>query len=569
MPAKPLQVTTESVHTDRLRKGNAPSLAQLQREGAADAIKIKRHEKTHRRTAMLLRFKQIERLWIAAEVHKLKGPAFVGFAAGLNVDRSSAYDLLKVYPRLDELRQRFKTENSWPTLPELIEIVLPNRKRDRHQEVVALKEYVAELEARLHEQRPTIEPKIAPQPRSPLQHILRPDFKYGKATIIHGDCSSVLPTIPRQFHSAITDSPYHLTNQTDGAGFLNQTWDGGDIAFRRETWQKVYDRLLPGAFLAAFGGPRTWHKLAAAIEDAGFILRDTMMWLYGEGFPKSKNIALGIDKHLGHPNRGRAIPTASHITNGEHGFANPVPEYDPITEQARQWDDWGTGLKPSYEPIILAQKPLIGTYAENILAHGVGGMNIGACRVGDGLISVDNALIDTFADGEAGRGNDTSSYREQVGRWPSNLIHDGSMQLQAAFAQFGNHRSCSSPSLARPEGTVLPGSRPQGSIYPGENGSPSRFFSKCEWSDDELRLFYCAKASQAERGGSEHPTVKPLSLMRWICRLLCPPGGTILDPFAGSGSTGLAACLEGFDVVLIEREANYVAHMKERLEQFL
>ena len=211
--------------------------------------------------------------------------------------------------------------------------------------------------------------------------------------INHGDCREIVPTIPDDIIDAVVaDAPYHLLtmrnpsgtpkNRREGPfnrlskGFMSQEWDGGDIAFRTDVWRECFRVLKPGGHMAVFGGTRTHHRVWCAIEDVGFEIRDTLFWLHGQGFPKSKNVALAIDKCLGHPNRGRANPTVSTRQAGPNGAelrGNPVPPYRARSDEAAQWVGWGTGLKPGFEPILLARKPLIGTVAENVLAFGTGG----------------------------------------------------------------------------------------------------------------------------------------------------------------------------------------------------
>lgn len=293
---------------------------------------------------------------------------------------------------------------------------------------------------------------------------------------------------------------------------MAKVWDG-DVAMRVETWAEVYRVLKPGAQLVAFGGTRTFHRMMCAIEDAGFELRDTLAWLYGSGFPKSHNL------------------------DGD-------------------WKGWGTALKPAHEPIILARKPFPGTVARNVLAHGTGAINVDACRVP----ILGDRRTPCGADGDVHRttGNVYGAHERSVGfdttkaRWPANVVHDGSPEVEAAFAAFGVRASCNSPSSANPEGSILGGRRSQGAIYPGDSGTASRFF-------------YSAKATARDRADSKHPTVKPIALMRWLVRLVTPPEGVVLDCFAGSGTTGEAALREGFDAILIEQEAAYIVDIERRL----
>jgi site-specific DNA-methyltransferase (adenine-specific) len=310
-----------------------------------------------------------------------------------------------------------------------------------------------------------------------------------------GDCLDVLRTL-RGLDAVVTDPPY-------GLAFMGRAWDGG-VAFQPETWRLVFDAMKPGAHLAAFSGTRTSHRMVCAIEDAGFEIRDSVLWLHGQGFPKNKH-----------------------------------------------------ALKPAHEPITLARKPLIGTVAANVLAHGTGGMNIEACRIEGVKPVMERTATIVAATSMSGTSTGARSTGEMTteGRWPANVAHDGSDEVMAAFAAFGERKSCNAPSSARPEGAILGGRRSQGAIYPGDTGTAARFY-------------YCAKASAADRCGSKHPTVKPVSLIRWLVRLITPPGGTVLDPFAGSGTTGEAAMLEGRNAVLIEREAEYAADIRRRVSRW-
>ncbi len=388
--------------------------------------------------------------------------------------------------------------------------------------------------------------------------------------MIHGDCREAMAAMPAErFDACVTDPPYEL-------GFMGKSWDQRGVAFDPATWTAVLRALKPGAHLLAFGGTRTFHRMAVAIEDAGFELRDTVMWMYGTGFPKSHDVSKGIDKAAGaerevvgfdaekyRPNRqGRALVNGATDAGGFHAD-NGATITAPATEAARRWHGWGTALKPAWEPIIVARKPLIGTVAENVLQHGTGALNIDGCRV----------MIDPVADAsqlrtmtrntrDVGDGWGMSSVHGDVpqvvrpdGRWPANVIHDGSDEVLAAFPTAPGQQGAVSggePSEAS-EGRVtgrrarVPSDAPR-----GDTGSAARFF-------------YSAKASKADRAGSKHPTVKPLALMRYLCRLVTPPGGRVLDPFAGSGTTGEAALQEGFLPTLIEAEAEYVADIQRRI----
>ena len=402
-----------------------------------------------------------------------------------------------------------------------------------------------------------------------------------KSTEIHnGDCLQVLRTLPdSSVDSCVTDPPY-------GLAFMGKRWDY-DVP-SSEVWQEVLRVLKPGGHLLAFAGTRTQHRMAVRIEDAGFEIRDMIAWVYGSGFPKSLDVSKAIDKqrddseeihavvrwleqrrqdagvsrsaverHFGTQNIGQALFTitpgstsrvatwdqwqelktllkfddsmdaevwrlngnkgqpgkawfkrevikedkrfrngtsweakSGMLANGEQDFSITAP----ATEAARQWSGWGTALKPALEPITMARAPVSGTVAANVLEHGTGAINVDGCRVGD-----------------------------ESGRFPANLIHDGSDEVTG--------------------------------LFPEDDG------------ESASRFFYCAKADASERRNSKHPTVKPVALMRYLVRLVCPAGGLVLDPFAGSGTTIEAARLEHCRAIGIEREAEYCADILERLRQ--
>ena len=306
--------------------------------------------------------------------------------------------------------------------------------------------------------------------------------------IINGDCIEEMQKLIDQgvhVDAVVTDPPYHLQSIVDrfgktslsdntktserarargdgyarmsAGGFMGQEWDGGDVAFRAETWRLAWELLKPGGHLLAFSASRNYHRMAVAIEDAGFEIRDQMMWLYGSGFPKSHNIGKNVDKTLGNVGKN-------------------------------EWEGWGTALKPAHEPIAVGRKPISeSTVAKNVLKHGTGAINIDASRV--------------------------ESDEDVEGRFPANIMHDGLHQ---------------------------------------------------DWA----RFFYCPKVSKKERGeNNKHPTVKPQELMKYLVRLVTPKGGTVLDPFMGSGSTGMAAKDLGFDFIGIEKSEDYFKICQERIEQ--
>ena len=367
--------------------------------------------------------------------------------------------------------------------------------------------------------------------------------------LIPGDClraMRLMMALGIQVDSIVCDPPYHLTSivkrfgaenaapvkagktgayKRASTGFMGKHWDGGDIAFQAETWALALAVLKPGGHLLAFGGTRGWHRMAVAIEDAGFEIRDTLAWIFGSGFPKSHN-----------------------LTGKVEGF-----------------DGWGTALKPAFEPIVLARKPLgEKSVAANVLAHGTGAINVGACRV-DYKDAVDqaSAIPQGRATAKSGalaggtqNNNDRAEFqaRNDEGRWPANVCHDGGAEVEAAFAAFDGGRSSGlypSKSHGTGNGVTYAGKKPQGQLY-ADSGSAARFF-------------YSAKAGPEDRFGSKHPTVKPVALIRWLQRLVTPPGGLTLDPFAGSGTAGVAAIAEGFRAILIEAEPEYQADIRERL----
>lgn len=352
--------------------------------------------------------------------------------------------------------------------------------------------------------------------------------------IHHGDSRDVLKTMPDcSVDSVCTDPPYALVSiqkrfgkpgsapakgndayMRASKGFMSVSWDTGETAFDPEFWADVLRVLKPGGHVVAFSGTRTYHRMASAIEDAGFEIRDQLAWAFGSGFPKSHN-------------------------------------------QKGDWEGWGTALKPAWEPICLARKMLIGTVAANLAAHGTGALNIDGCRIDapQGL-TTGGARHGSPLHMDRAAGINRVNERSEAhaaGRWPANVLHDGSEEVVEAFpAQTSVTGKRSDRSRdADVEGTSWLSANHK-SVEHLDSGSAARFF-------------YSAKADPDDRLGSKHPTVKPIDLMRWLCRLVTPPGGVVLDPFAGSGSTGVAAMLEGFESILIEREADYIADIKRKV----
>lgn len=394
--------------------------------------------------------------------------------------------------------------------------------------------------------------------------------------IRQGDCLEVLKGYPDDhFDSVITDPPYEL-------GFMGKKWDSTGIAYRVDLWQQVLRVLKPGGHLLSFGGTRTYHRMTCAIEDAGFEIRDCIQYLYGSGFPKSMDISKAIDKKLGverevigdNPNaRPNSQPKYSLDGENKNFQINVQPITAPSTSEAQQWDGWGTCLKPAHEPIVVARKPLSEkTVADNVLKWGTGGINIDDCRVEYDMTDTNPATnplyrkengyktnygIDSNPSAYALKKEEGTMNINNQGRFPANIIFDEEAG-QILDEQSGERKA----------GGKVKGNEPSNTGQNGIYGIYGRVENK-PFNDTggASRFFYCAKASKKERGDSKHPTVKPLSLMRYLCRLITPPGGIILEPFAGSGTTLEAAVLEGFSVVGIEKEQDYIPDIQRRLER--
>ncbi len=425
-------------------------------------------------------------------------------------------------------------------------------------------------------------------------------FLDGRIEVHAGDCLEVIKGIEdASIESCVCDPPYALVSiqkrfgkpgsapakyGKDGAyarassGFMSKTWDVGDTAFAVEFWEQVYRVLKPGGHVLAFGGTRTYHRLACAIEDAGFEVRDQIGWAFGSGFPKSHDVSKGIDKaargvpHGGSdptsPNHGKFKGGCSEDNANGQGFgAGPaqfmreagVSEDRILVPEAIRWSGWGTALKPAWEPIAMARKPIEGTVAANVLKHGTGAINVDGCRVG---ISEDDRNEMTRRSGSSSTaiwgGSKHEGWEPKQGRWPANLIHDGSDEVVGAFpesnGQQGDVRGTEPPRQNAVYGEDLAQRRP--AAVRGDSGSAARFF-------------YSAKADADDRLGSKHPTVKPVDLMQYLVRLVTPKGGLVLDPFAGTGTTAEAAIREGMRAVLIEREPEYLADIERRCSLIL
>lgn len=409
--------------------------------------------------------------------------------------------------------------------------------------------------------------------------------------LLKGDCREQLATLPDcSIDSIVTDPPYEL-------GFMGKSWDSSGIAYDLTVWRECFRVLKPGGHLIAFGGSRTYHRLACAVEDAGFEIRDQLMWVYGSGFPKSLDVSKAIDKAVGAEREVIGVTTSGKIlrSNGENERPYQqgqdrieTPITAPATDDAKTWQGWGTALKPAHEPMVLARKPLgEKTVAENVLRWGTGALNIDGTRIG-----TDGGGTTCRDRDEHGRCNGHPTGNRSLGggvmrhgplssggRWPANFIHDGSDEVLELF----------------PETKGGTWNKTAGARHFNNDGEPTGYRTSRQDSSvgSAARFFYCAKASKSERnagcedmplrhytdankmGGAKdtmltgsgnprdsrknnfHPTVKPAALMRYLIRLVTPPNGTVLDPFAGSGTTLVAAIHEQFDSIGIELTPDY------------
>jgi len=368
--------------------------------------------------------------------------------------------------------------------------------------------------------------------------------------------------------SIVTDPPYEL-------GFMGKKWDSTGIAYNVDVWRECLRVLKPGGHLLAFGGTRTYHRMTCAIEDAGFEIRDCIQWLYGSGFPKSHNISKAIDKRLGGtPKQGRFLYKNGKTAGGERigQLAGGAEHYEsiPDTEQAQEWEGWGTALKPANEPIVLARKPLSEkTVAENVLKWGTGGINIDDCRIPVNWKeehppswftsgkSKENAE-DYWGEGNIKK-NTVADRISNKGRFPANVILDeeaGKMlDEQSGISKSSgsgyNFETSNNDNPVRLTNNIKSG------LHFNDSGGASRFF-------------YCAKASKKERGeGNNHPTVKPVSLIKYLVTLVTPPDGVCLDPFMGSGTTAIACINTNRNFIGFELDKHYCDIANERIRKAL
>lgn len=363
--------------------------------------------------------------------------------------------------------------------------------------------------------------------------------------ILKGNCLDTLKTLPDcSIDSIVTDPPYEL-------GFMGKSWDASGIAYNVEMWRECLRVLKPGGHLLAFSGSRTYHRMTVAIEDAGFEIRDQIMWLYGSGFPKSLDVSKAIDKAAGaerevvgqRQGRGNEASGAGHEYRIKAGLMDITA---PATPEAQRWQGWGTALKPAHEPICVARKPLTGTVASNVLEWGTGALNIDGSRVGTELLPAQKAgqaKIGTFERTEM-------ITPEREGRWPANVIHDGSDEVLAGFPNdAGRFFYCAKASKSERNA--------------GLEGMPEQMLTGRDEGQDAMQVPYKTRSKVT---ANIHPTVKPIALMRYLVKLVTPLGGTVLDPFLGSGSTAVAAILEGFDWVGCEMTEDYWPIIEARVQ---
>lgn len=379
--------------------------------------------------------------------------------------------------------------------------------------------------------------------------------------LMNADCLEAMKKMPDNCIDAIvTDPPY-------GLSFMGKNWDFGVPGV--EFWKEALRIAKPGAHLLSFGGTRTFHRIACAIEDAGWEIRDTIMWVYGSGFPKSMDISKAIDKKFGQEREKFPNPLANKQTAQKgtlaHGDREGNSYISPIlvSDEAKKWNGWGTCLKPAYEPVIMARKPVEGTVVDNILKHGTGGINIDGCRVpvdGETVCTHSkNAKSDIYS--EYSPVDTHQSDGQKLGRFPANIIHDNSKEVVELFPDTG--KSTGGRTVKRSGG--------------GNVGSGKK--SEASWTNEDpgfgdsgsaARFFYCAKASKSEKGkDNPHPTVKPLELMKYLIKMVAPENALVLDPFMGSGSTGVAVIQIGRRFIGVEKEEEYFNYAKKRIEAAL
>jgi len=360
--------------------------------------------------------------------------------------------------------------------------------------------------------------------------------------------------------SIVTDPPYEL-------GFMGKKWDSTGIAYNVELWKECLRVLKPGGHLLAFGGTRTYHRMTCAIEDAGFEIRDCIQWIYGSGFPKSMDISKAIDKQAGAEREVIGEYQTHDIRNNglmDKKGSMTVSITKAATPEAQQWEGWGTALKPANEPIVLARKPISEkTIAENVMKWGTGGLNIDGCRIGTEEIKTYGKRKGQGVSLEWSKYTSPEGYEGVIhrGRFPANVILDeeaGRMldEQSGISKSTGGSGEKSRGALGKNVyGKYSLNIKTSNAGGLGDTGGASRFF-------------YCAKASKKERGeGNKHPTVKPVKLMEYLITLVTPPNGIVLDPFFGSGTTGIAAVNLGYNYIGFEISKEYCIIAEKRISQ--
>lgn len=381
--------------------------------------------------------------------------------------------------------------------------------------------------------------------------------------IIQGNCLDKLKELPdNSVDAVVTDPPY-------GLSFMGKKWDY-DVP-SQEIWEECLRVLKPGGYLLAFAGTRTQHRMAVRIEDAGFEIRDMIAWVYGSGFPKSLNIGKAVDKLQGNEREvigdkitGKALQKTSktgEFADGKHGGQQTITE----TKGTSEWEGWGTALKPALEPITVARKPLSEkTVAENALKWGTGGINIDGSRVeyNDGTTAED--IKKKYTGNNENNGSVTNNFGVKeikmtsestlIGRFPANLIHDGSDEVTDCFPN-DSQRFFYCAKASKSERNMGCDKLP--------DLDPHTTYANDEWSRNHLGN---TPTNQREPVKNNHPTVKPIALMKYLCKLVTPKNGTVLDPFMGSGTTGIACKVLGFEFIGIEIDGEYINIAQKRID---
>ena len=432
--------------------------------------------------------------------------------------------------------------------------------------------------------------------------------------IYHGNNLDILKTFPdNSIDSIVTDPPYGLGKEPNavevlqswittgyheiiGKGFMGKEWDS--FVPQPIFWKECLRVLKPGGYLLSFAGTRTYDWVVMGLRLSGFEIRDMIAWLYGQGFPKSHDVEKAINKMDGVEFDSKPASGVGFMkpdSEDWHQTKNQLTQKGESSDRAKQWQGYGTALKPALEPIVMARKPLIGTVASNVLKYGTGGINIDGCRVGTEEINIHNAPKGTFAGGESGRGSDTESYRDSLGRFPANLIHDGSAEVVEGFPSEagGGLRNSSNNKKTEYTNTYTPNEAQYSELNTyGDSGSAARFFYTPKASQSErnfglsgfeskftaaaeFRPNHMEKAIDGESGNpfgrwqpkkNIHPTVKPIDLMQYLVRLVTPRGGICLDPFMGSGTTAVACKSEKVNYIGCELEQDYINIAEARIK---